>query len=379
MIKRITATLVLVVSLTTIMAGCGNNRETEQIAVTEETPIPIVEIVEHKLPYEPVNIEYRNGSIIKTFVVPKAADLYVLVEEPFTEGDFDYSALEIQKKTVPGDIEKKVVTQIIPVDVPNNNQAEALSWYSPELDYNDEEGFSGRVQLNSDTLTIEAKGSKKYSYQITDSKQFLNLVRNDPSTIPRTTTKNGRILELVNVDWQVADQAMAGDSLIATRYNATAHYAATAQGSRVTGYTANAVYTGEVSRQGESKISCSVVYQGTLTTQGFMKRLVVPLLVAALVLAIVLPIILRKRKLQQIKEGANRPTRKPSAEENTTDQEAQQAEAKPVKNARFRAWREKRKERKPIFVEVADEEGEPGKAKIYLPKEEGEDEQHENT
>lgn len=380
MIKKTAATLVLAVSLTTIMAGCGSNEEPEQIAVTEQTPIPIVEIVEHKLPYEPVNMEHRDGNMIKTFVVPKTADLYKLVEEPFTEGDFEYQAKEIQKKAVPGDIEKKMVTQTIPVDVPNNNQAEALSWYSPELDYKDEEGFTGRVQLNPETLTLEAKGSKKYSYQITDSKEFLNLVRNDPSSIPRTTTKNGRTLQLVNIDWQIADQTMAGDSLIATRYNATAHYAATAQGSRVTGYTANAVYTGEVSRQGESKISCSVVYEGKLTTRGLLKRMVVPLLIAALALAIVLPVILRKRKLRKIKEGANRimADTAAEAEEILVEDEMAQIKERTVKKSKLQAWREKRKNRKPIFVEVTEQgEGEQ-KATIYLPKEE-EGDDHETT
>ena len=372
MFKQLSTTLSIILIGNMICTGCVNPKiwATEKGQSGEPSAIPIIEITPTPPSYEPISIQQQNGQITKTFVVAQGTDLYALTEASFTEGDYLYSTSQIQTQAIPGDIETKMVTQTVPVDVPNNNSAEALAWYSPELDYSDEEGFSGRVSLQPETLTVTAKGTQTYSYQITDSRQYFNLPRNDPSAIARTTTKGGRVLELTHIDWQVSDQTMAGDSLIATKYNATAHYAANAQGKRVTGYIANAIYAGEVSKQGENQISCAVIYTGQLTPKGIAKRAIVPALTLALLLSLLLPPLWRRHQIHTLINQQEHPAGYLAEGVPSNAMVPPTSSAAAHKPFRLKSWW-KKPLRQPIFVEMAEDEeaGKPAKAqKIYLPK-----------
>lgn len=101
----------------------------------------------------------------------------------------------------------------------------------------------------------------KYS-TVTDTKVIGNLDRNDMSYVPATTTKNGKTLSLVDVEWQVTGPDLVGEALVPSRYQAVATYSASSSYSAATGYVTTAEYSGEVTAEGIESITYTVVYTG---------------------------------------------------------------------------------------------------------------------
>ena len=69
---------------------------------------------------------------------------------------------------------------------------------------------------------------------MTDTKVIGNLDRNDMSYVPATTTKNGKTLSLVDVEWQVTGTDLVGEALVPSRYQAVATYSASSSYSAAT-------------------------------------------------------------------------------------------------------------------------------------------------
>lgn len=83
------------------------------------------------------------------------------------------------------------------------------------------------------------------------------------SYVPSTTVKNGRTLNLVNVEWQVTGTDLVGEALVPSSYQAVATYSAKATYQAATGYVTTAEYTGEVTHEGVESITYVLTYLGT--------------------------------------------------------------------------------------------------------------------
>ena len=90
-----------------------------------------------------------------------------------------------------------------------------------------------------------------------------NLASNDMSYVPATTVKNGKTLNLANVDWQVTGTALVGEELIPSQYQAVATYTGSSSYQAATGYVTTAEYKGEVTAAGIENITYVVVYTGS--------------------------------------------------------------------------------------------------------------------
>ena len=78
--------------------------------------------------------------------------------------------------------------------------------------------------------------------------------RNDTYNIPKSVTKSGTDLQLVDVDW-----TELGDG----NYRALASYRGTATGVNVSGYISTATYLGEVQKNTLDSVTYAVVYEGS--------------------------------------------------------------------------------------------------------------------
>ena len=83
------------------------------------------------------------------------------------------------------------------------------------------------------------------------------------SYVPSTTVKNGRTLNLANVEWQVTGTDPVGEALVPSSYQAVATYSAKATYQAATGYVTTAEYTGEVTHEGVESITYVLTYLGT--------------------------------------------------------------------------------------------------------------------
>ncbi len=208
-------------------------------------------------------VQNLNGSqqAIKTFTVPADHDPQSLIEEPFELEGYLYTFADIVKTENPVE-ETKPHTEIITVETDKKDLAAILEQLKPTIEY-DDGVFKGTLALDHTTISTEASGYVPKSYTVSEVKTIGQLDRNDMSYVPATTVKNGRTLNLANVEWQVTGTDLVGETLVPSSYQAVATYSAKATYQAATGYITTAEYTGDVTHEGVESVTYVLTYLGT--------------------------------------------------------------------------------------------------------------------
>ena len=171
-------------------------------------------------------VENLNGQqrLVKTYILSPDADPASLQEPSIDYDGYHYTWAYTTKEEEPY-LESKAVTETVTVETSSKDLADILAALEPSIPYNDGE-FTGTLALDHTSLVTEASGyTTKYS-TTTETKVIGNLDRNDMSYVPATTTKNGKTLSLVNVEWQITGTDLVGEALIPSRFQAVATYSA---------------------------------------------------------------------------------------------------------------------------------------------------------
>lgn len=208
-------------------------------------------------------VENLNGQqrMVKTYILAPDADPDSLKEPSFDYDGFHYTWAYTTKEEQPY-LGTKTVTETVTVETAKKDLTQILAELAPSIPY-DKDGYTGELALDHTTLVTEAAGyTTKYS-TVTDTKVIANLDRNDMSYVPATTTKDGKTLSLVDVEWQVTGTDLVGEALVPSRYQAVATYSASSSYSVATGYVTTAEYSGEVTAEGIESVTYTVVYTGT--------------------------------------------------------------------------------------------------------------------
>ena len=208
-------------------------------------------------------VQNLNGSqqVIKTFTIPADQDPQSLIEQPFELEGYLYTFTNIVKKENAVE-ESRPHTEIITVETDKNDLALILQQLKPTVEY-DDGVFRGTLALDHTTINTEASGYVPKSYTVSEVKTIGQLDRNDMSYVPSTTVKNGRTLNLANVEWQVTGTDLVGEALVPSSYQAVATYSAKATYQAATGYVTTAEYTGEVTHEGIESVTYVLTYLGT--------------------------------------------------------------------------------------------------------------------
>lgn len=208
-------------------------------------------------------VQNLNGSqqAIKTFTIPADQDPQSLIEQPFELEGYLYTFANIVKKENVVD-ESKIHTEVITLETEQDDLALILGQLKPTIEYDDGE-FSGTLALDHTSLNTEASGYKTKSYTVSETKTIGRLDRNDMAYVPPTTVKNGRTLNLANVEWQVTGTDLVGETLMPSAYQAVATYSARASYQAATGYVTTAEYTGEITHEGVESVTYVLTYLGT--------------------------------------------------------------------------------------------------------------------
>ena len=195
--------------------------------------------------------EDNQHLMIKTFEAPPDFDPTQLAEADFKKNGYSYKMSYLLQVSENYSHESKLASQTVTITHEGKN--EAVAKLAPLLDYS-EGGFSGQLTLNIDSIFTEASNRSSYAYQITDTREYTGFERNHTYGGPKTVTKGGATLSLVDVSW-----VPMGDG----RYNAQASYAGTATGTTVEDYISTATYMGQVNKDTLESITYAVVYEGS--------------------------------------------------------------------------------------------------------------------
>ena len=207
--------------------------------------------------------ENLNGQqrIVKTYVLPPSVDPDALREAPFDYDGYHYTWAYTTKEEHPFLLTKSA-SETVTVETPKNELTVILEQLAPTIEYDDGE-YHGELSLDHTTLRTEAAGYETRRGSVSETKVIPNLASNDMSYVPATTVKNGKTLNLANVDWQVTGTALVGEELIPSQYQAVATYTGSSSYQAATGYVTTAEYKGEVTAAGIENITYVVVYTGS--------------------------------------------------------------------------------------------------------------------
>lgn len=212
---------------------------------------------------EGVITENRDGQqlIIKTYTLSPEENPAGLIQPPFDLDGFHYEHMETTKEDQHFR-DSKQHTEVVTLETSTKNLSDILAKLPATREYA-QDGYSGVLILDHATLKTEAAGYASQQYTISDTRQYTDLDRNDPSYVPATVVKNGTTLTLADISWSTTGTGLYGDTLFPTSYTATATYTATGSRKVATGYMTTASYTGEITAEGVRSIRYTVTYLGT--------------------------------------------------------------------------------------------------------------------
>lgn len=292
-----------------------------------------------EVPSETV-VQNLNGSqqVVKTYTLPPDADPQELIEEPFVLEGYLYTFADIVKTENPVN-DTRVETETVTIETAKDDLSLILEQLAPTLSYDDGQ-YQGTLTLDHTTIHTEAAGYTTKSYTVTSTKTIGPVDRNDMSYVPATTVKDGRTLNLSNVEWQVTGTDLVGEALMPSSYQAVATYSGTASYRAATGYVTTADYVGEVSHSGIEDVTYQLTYLGEVDTSadsGIINKAISALssiwpyllggagIVAILVLSALL--IRARRQLAQLREDQDSLPQHDEFEEEDADDETHETRA----------------------------------------------------
>lgn len=271
--KKITIAFVLLLVLAAVLSITAHAAEPPQaattISITDTTPREDDGDERENAnsytvgSYYPIEVQTAEDNgirlLVKTFLVSPDTNPQALIQYDLERRGVTYEPTDILRQEIAGEDEKKTVSQTVTMDSETDKLDDILPALASTMAYQ-EDGFTGTLTLDKDSIRTREAGTSSYAYQMTDTREFSNLDRNDPAYIPKTAEKGGVTLSLANVDWTPMASG-ADNSRVPSLYRATALYTGTAWGSKVDGYTVTAEYTGEVSKATEGQILYRIVYE----------------------------------------------------------------------------------------------------------------------
>lgn len=212
----------------------------------------------------PVDIilDQENKEIRKVYDLSPNTDPSTLPMGQFERDGLLYECTDVLREVIIGS-ETQVITQEETVDSKKKDMDTILSLLPQEKEVTTEEGFTGTLTLDLDSIKTEAAGYGSSTQPVTATRTYPNLANQDLNHLPKSITEGGRTLQLQDVQWQTDNTYNADDYEIGDRFTAVCTYGGSKTVSYVTGYTTKATYSGEVYRTGVTVIRYTVIFTGT--------------------------------------------------------------------------------------------------------------------
>ena len=186
--------------------------------------------------------EYMVGDALRIKKIYKLSpedDPSAIVTGDFERDGSLYYLLDIIRSDEMG-VDVQTHTETVTLDSDTGVLSEVLKRLDAEMEFTSEDGYTGVLSLEHNSVTVEAKGYKTSTRSLSATRTYSSLSDADLSLIPKTVEDSGKTLELADVQWSEDE---GGET-----YTATASYSGTASSSYATGYTVTASYTGEITK-----------------------------------------------------------------------------------------------------------------------------------
>ena len=164
----------------------------------------------------------------------------------FEQDGFHYTLTDLLQQELP-EHESRQHTETVSLESKSKDMESILTLLPQEKEFVTEDGLSGTLSLQLDTVQVAAAGYGSSTRQVSATRSYPNLASQDTASIPKSIEEDGRILTLQNIDWRT-------DNTTGMSGYATSSY--------VTGYTVTADYTGTVSRIALNRVRYVAIFEG---------------------------------------------------------------------------------------------------------------------
>lgn len=203
-----------------------------------------------------------GGEIRKVYDLEPGQDPSGISRSDFEQNGVHYTLTDLLKQEMP-EYQERQHTEEVSLESKNKDMASILALLPQQKEFVTEDGLSGTLTLQLDTVQVETAGYGKSTKTVTTTRRYPNLGSQDTSYIPKTVEENGRTMTLQDISWQTDNTANMDDYALGDRYTAVATYSGTATSSYVTGYTVTAKYEGTVSRIALDRVRYVAIFEGT--------------------------------------------------------------------------------------------------------------------
>ena len=180
----------------------------------------------------------------------------------FEQDGFHYTLVDVLRQELP-EQESRQHTETVTLESKSKDMESVLALLPPEKEFVTEDGLSGTLSLQLETVNVEAAGYGSSTREVSSTRSYPNLASQDTANIPKTIEDDGRTLTLQNISWQTDNTANTDGYAMGDRFTAVATYTGSATSSYVTGYTVTADYSGTVSRIALNKTRYVAIFEGT--------------------------------------------------------------------------------------------------------------------
>lgn len=211
----------------------------------------------------PVDIilDLDSREIRKVYDLSPSTDPSTLPMAAFERDGLAYNCTDILREVIIG-TETQPLAQAETVESKKKDLETLLTLLPQEREVTTEEGFTGTLRLDLDSIETKVSGYGSSKQAVTATRSYPNLSDADTQHLPKTIEDNGRTLTLSDVQWQTDNTYNADDYEIGDRYTAICTYSGFKTVSYVKGYTTTADYVGDVHRTGVTMIRYTVIFTG---------------------------------------------------------------------------------------------------------------------
>ena len=242
-------------------AEASKDDKAAAILTTTATPVPTS--TGPKTVCYPTAIDVRDegAEIRKIYDLSPEADPAGISRTDFEHAGFSYTFVDLLKQELP-EYEERTHTESVTLNSKKKDMESVLSLLPEQKEFVTDDGLSGILTLQLDTVQVETAGYGKSTKQVSVTRNYPNQVSQDTENIPKSIDDGGKTLTLSDIKWQTDNAANVNGYAMGDRYTAAATYTGTATSSYIKGYTVTAEYTGTVSRIALNKMRYVAIFEG---------------------------------------------------------------------------------------------------------------------
>ena len=200
--------------------------------------------------------------IHKVYDLSPEEDPAGIARSDFEQEGFHYTLVDLLRQESP-EYEERIHTETVSIPSKNKDMESVLALLPTQREFVTEDGLSGTLTLQLDTVQVEVAGYGSSTKEVSTSRSYPNLASQDTANIPKSIQDGGSTLTLQNISWQTDNTANLDGYAVGDRYTAVATYTGSATSSYVKGYTVTADYSGTVSRIALNKTRYVAIFEGT--------------------------------------------------------------------------------------------------------------------